>query len=296
MVYRSVSFIALCLLPQIAAAQGAITINLRQPPPNLLRLSDLWEVTITNAGSPIQVTLAASVRDGTGATVLTSSTSPFTLSVGAKVITAANAGELSPLQTQFLQSRVRDALRATSQFPTGDYTVCTTVRSAVPGRLIDLASDCIDIGVQQFSGAILVSPPEGGTVQEPLPVFVWAWPGLQGRESAISFALKIVEVLGRQSLDAAMQRNRAWYEQERISATSMQYPVAARSLEVGHHYAWKVTAFSYTTPVGESEVWDFVYQPPAAPPQALPLIITKNEKGLHVLEELLKSCSDEPAK
>jgi hypothetical protein len=245
-------------------AQDAASIHLRQAPPNQLRFSDLWEVDLINpTRAPITVHLVATVTaQGSTGLVLTATSAPITLLPGMKVITAATANELSPVQTQYRVSRYRDAITGTGEFPAGEYTVCVSVNSPSSVRAPVLATDCVQQHVENPAALVLLTPVNEDSVQEPYPVFTWTWGGVGRRDLRMHYRLRIVEILGRQSAQAAMQRNLAWFEADNLNATVLQYPPSARALQAGHRYAWMASVMSFNVPAGESEVREFIYAPP----------------------------------
>lgn len=95
--------------------------------------------------------------------------------------------------------------------------------------------------VEITSPPVLGSPAEVETIpQQQAPTFNWLPP--TPAPGDVNYSLKIVEVLGSQSSDEAMQRNLSWFEKGDISATSFTYPTAAKRLEPGNKYAWSVEA------------------------------------------------------
>lgn len=279
----------------LAYCQTVVSLHLRQPPPHQLRLTDLWEVDILNPGAPIaNVQLVAVLRNGANAIVLTAATSPFTLPTGVKVVTAATSASLGPVQLQYTSPGYRDIVIRTSQFPAGAYTLCVTARTAVATRVADLATDCIDQSVAPEIPPMLIVPADESTVTEPYPVFTWTWGGASQPDTRITYTMRLVEILGKQSTDAALQGNLAWFEQDGLRSTILQYPPAARPLQAGQRYAWMVTAFTYDQPAGRSEVWEFTYQPPVTKPYSMVTAAPQTEVHLDVLQELLKSCSGTP--
>jgi hypothetical protein len=280
-------------------AQEAASIHLRQPPPDQLRYSDLWEVDLINpTRAPVTVQLVATVTaaSGSGGTLFTASTAFFTLSPGMKVITAANANELAPVQTRFTVGRIRDAVTGTGEFPPGDYMLCVSVNTAPSSvRSPVLASDCVQQHVENALSPILLMPVNEASVQEPFPVFTWTWGGAGRQNLRMQYRLRMVEILGRQSAQAAMQRNLAWFEAEGLTASVLSYPPSARALQPGRRYAWMVTVFTFNIPSGKSEVWEFTYAPPKPMMSVQTATVDKPVlPPIDVLEELLRSCSGTP--
>jgi len=90
-------------------------------------------------------------------------------------------------------------------------------------------------------------------------VFTWLPPVPVPRGYSVTYKIKIAEIIGMQSAYDAMQSNPLFYSQNNISATSYQYPIAARSFTAGMKYSWQVQAFVNGTLLSESEVWSFRY-------------------------------------
>jgi hypothetical protein len=278
-------------------AQETATIRLRQPPPNQLRYSDLWEVDLLNpTRTTFTVRLVTTVRvNNNDGIVLTATSSTFSLPPGMRSITAATANQLSPVQTQYRVSRYRDAVTRTGEFPSGDYQICVTVNTNSVAANPVIESDCVDQHVESSVSPILLTPVNEATLEEPLPVFTWTWGGAGRPDVRMSYRMRIVEILGRQPAQAAMQRNLAWFEAENLRASVLQYPPGARALQAGHRYAWMVVVYTFNQVAGESEVWEFTYQPPKP---SVPMSAKLNEKPvgvpIDVLQELLRSCSETP--
>lgn len=296
---RRFAALLLLLLPVLAVemlhAQGPFSLHLRQPPPGQLRYSDIWEVDILNAGrSPLDVQLVAVVRMRTGQLLLTATSRLFTLPPGMKVISAAGSKELGPIQTQYAGGGFRDAVVRTSAFPAGDYQVCMTLRTSSVTNSGDLATDCIDQTVEADVPPVLITPVNEAVVEEPFPIFTWAWGGAGRPDTRISYKITMVEILGRQSPQAAMQRNLAWFEQENLRSALFQYPPPARALVAGRRYAWMVTAFSGGLPAGKSEVWEFIWHPPDLKPRVHVAVVPKPVMTIDIIQELLRSCSETP--
>ncbi len=278
-------------------AQEPVTVRLRQPPPNQLRYSDLWEVDLLNpTRTTFSVRLVSTVTvNGNDGLVLTATSSVFSLPPGMKSFTAATANQLSPVQTQYRIIRYRDAVTRTGEFPSGDYTICVAVTpvSAATGGV--LATDCVDQRVENTIAPILLTPVNESVLEEPLPVFTWTWGGAGRPDIRMGYRLRIVEMLGRQPAQAAMQRNLAWFEAENLRTSVFQYPPHARPLQTGHRYAWMVVVYLFDQVAGQSEVWEFTYQPPKpAVPLSAKLVEKPPGVQIDVLQELLRSCSETP--
>jgi hypothetical protein len=278
------------------SAQSSVTVILRPPPPNQLKVADLWEITLINTGrGTLNVSLRGTVTEQKDGLIATATSSTFSLPPGTKVFTAKNISQLSPVNTSFKNSKYEDILNAIGSAPSGTYDICIEVRAAGLDAGI-LASNCVNSHtVESTSQPLLLSPQDAADVEVGRPILSWAMPTPVRAGVSVSYSIRIVQLLGKQSPTAAMQANPAWMELSNMTTTTIQYPPGARPLIAGNLYAWKVSAFMRGALLGESEVWRFGYSPSALaleiPERARPG--KKKNLTVNVLEELLQSCSDE---
>jgi hypothetical protein len=289
-------FLLLVLCVLSLSAQSAVTVILRQPPPNQLKVADLWEITLVNTGkTTLNVYLRGTVTEEKDGLVATATSSTLSLPPGTKLFTAKNIGQLSPVNTNFKNSKYEDILNAIGSAPSGTYDICIEVHSSGLDAGI-LASNCVySHTVASTSQPLLLSPQDAADVEEARPMFTWAMPTPLRARASVNYSIRIVQLLGRQSPTAAMQVNPAWVELSNVTTPTIQFPPGARPLIVGNTYAWKVSAFMRGALLGESEVWQFKYSPSALTVEAPPSVKSVKKKNLtiNVLEELLQSCSDE---
>jgi hypothetical protein len=148
--------------------------------------------------------------------------------------------------------------------------------------------------VESTSQPLLLSPQDAGNVEDVRPIFTWAMPMPSRAGGGVSYSIRIVQLLGRQSPVGAMQANPAWLELSDVKTTTILYPPGARPLIAGAEYAWKVSAFVRGALLGESEVWRFGYSPTALAIEAPPMSSAKKKNlTINVLSELLQGCNDE---
>jgi hypothetical protein len=295
-----VGLVLLALCAQITTGQQ-VTLNLRQPPPGQFALTDLWQLTVvyisaTGAAQPITVRMVGTVRTVDqrqgGGLIVTATTSTFTLTPGPRVFTPQSINAAAPIQVQWTNQKIRDAVSATGHFPTGQYSACVEIQLVSGNGFRSLTTDCINVTVELTSPPMLVSPPTGTSVELKYPIFTWTPPVPLSPRTRVQYTLKIVELLGRQTAGAAMQTNPAWLEQPAVGGTTIQYPPSARELKAGQRYAWMVFASTDGLPLGRSEVWEFTYQPAGLAGMPTPPGQVKPKESLDVLEELLRSCRE----
>lgn len=288
------ALLVLCVV--LLSAQGTVTVILREPPPNQLRVADLWEITLINLGRiAINVSLRGTVTEEKDGLIATATSSTFALRPGTKVFTAKNISELSPVNTNVKNTRYEDILNTIGSAPSGTYDICIEVRSSGPEAAI-IATSCVNSHtVESTSQPLLLSPQDAADVAEERPMLTWAMPMPLRAGAAVTYSIRIVQLLGRQSPAAAMQANPAWVELSDVKTTTILYPPGARPLIAGNMYAWKVSAFMRGALLGESEVWRFAYSPSALAIEVPPPASSAKKKNqtLNVLVELLQSCNDE---
>jgi hypothetical protein len=277
-------------------AQSAVTVVLRPPPPNQLKVADLWEITLINSGrTTLNVFLRGTVTEEKDGLIATATSSTFSLPTGTKLFTAKNISQLSPVNTTFKNPKYEDILNAIGSAPSGTYDICIEVHAAGLDAGI-LASNCVNSHtVESTSQPLLLSPQDAADVEESRPMFTWAMPTPLRARANVTYSIRIVQLLGKQSPTAAIQANPAWVELNNITTTTIQFPPGARGLIAGNIYAWKVSAFMRGALLGESEVWRFGYSPSALTTEAPLSTRSAKKKNLtiNVLEELLQSCNDE---
>lgn len=224
-------------LSQSAFAQYRLVVKLTQPPPNQLRATDIWRLNIFNpAKSPLEVTLHGILEESNSGIVVEGYSNIIRLSPGSKTITYddVKSGSVS-----FKAGKWRDAFLNTGNAPSGDYTICISVKNR-SGE--EIGTDCINQKIEISSPPSLVSPADGETVAgEIQPVFTWL-PPMPNPPGQISYKIKIVEIIGVQSPKEAVQRNPALFEQSGIRTTMLQYPVSAKRMEANKNYGWNVQA------------------------------------------------------
>lgn len=246
-----------------AQSPEMVSVRLSQPPPNQLRVADLWKVQLTNtSGRPVKVYLhgtaeESSIPDGI---IADATTKVFEIPVGTTVVTGA---QVQPIKVDQYNPKYRDALLRTGTVPTGDYQICCEVISAESDQI--LGKDCKFTTVNRLSQPILIAPPDESEVPGGYPVFTWMSSVPPGPSQRILYQLRIHEIFATQTPQDATQRNPAFLDIRDLTRTIYQYPVSARRFTVGQKYAWLISAYeqsgSSIINLGVSEVWTFVYRP-----------------------------------
>jgi hypothetical protein len=244
-------FLLIILFVSSAYSQNQVIVRLTQPPPNKLGIAELWSLELVNTtGREIRAYAVGTVSEARDGLILEATSKLFTIKPGRNVYTYR---DFPNADVRYHNSRYRDIILRTGNAPSGDYTICISIRSETGD---ELGSDCIHQRVEIVSPPTPVFPADGDTLyEEQSPTFTWTPPTPVPQE--VTYHLRIVEILGDQPPLEAMRQNPAWFEQKDIRTTSLQYPAQARKLESGKKYAWRVSALIAGESV-ESEVFHFV--------------------------------------
>lgn len=247
----------------VVAQPVFVDVRLTQPPPNQLKVADLWKIELNNrARRTVRIFLRGtaeelSVPDGI---IADAHSAEFDVPPGPFRITAAG---ISPIDVDDSNPRYRDALLSTGNVPTGEYQICVYAIDAETQQVV--GQDCKFVTVNRMSVPILISPPDESEVPDRYPVFTWMASVPPGPGQIIKYELKIAEIFGTQTPADAIARNPAWFQQRNLTRTILNYPVSSRSFVKGQRYAWMVAAYeergTVVVPLGESEIWWFTWNP-----------------------------------
>jgi hypothetical protein len=141
-----------------------------------------------------------------------------------------------------------------------------------------------------------VYPTNGDTIQALFPVFSWtaAYPLTAGKGTG--YRVRLVEVLGNQTPEAAIQANPDWFSQADIAQNVLAYPVSAPTLRQNKHYAWQVSVqVAQSLNSGEqvaerlrtvhSEVYDFVLRDNMSDEACVPFLFEKLDERFYVFTD-----------
>jgi hypothetical protein len=256
-----VSIATMLLVPAIVLAQGNVTVTLLRPPPNQLRVADLWKVDLNNmTDRTFTVYLHGTAEEQSDGLIVDARSHEFRLLPRQKVRLTGTM--LEPITVDEWHEGYKDVIFRSGQVPTGSYRVCVEVLLAENDSL--LGTDCYDQEIEQLSPPILIFPIDESTVVDKYPTFNWLPPTPARQDDRLTYQLRIVEVLGRQTGFDAMESNPAFFDLRDITSNSLRFPIGARGFIVGNTYAWQIRAYMPTRtgerrPIVESEIWTFTY-------------------------------------
>jgi hypothetical protein len=255
---KIILLLILFFISGLCAAQDQVQVTLSQPPPNQLRVTDLWRAILINTSkTTLHVTLSGTLQVKGEGIVADGSSRLLSLPPGTKMITY---DDVKTGNMNFKQGTWSEAFNRTGIAPAGDYTICITVK-AEDGR--EIGSSCIDQIIETITpvnvdlapemvNLQLMTPADGSTLLLNQPVlFSWMLQSVKaGRD--VTYKIKVVEIYNKQSPIAAILGNPALFEKSDIKTTILQYPISAKKLEIGKKYAWTVRVMS----VGDQSVDD----------------------------------------
>jgi hypothetical protein len=233
-----------------------VSIFLQQPPPNQLLIEDLWKLRVVNSSlNPYKVYLTATVTEATLGQVLSGSSKNFNVPTGIKFITQADLGSVN---VQYSNGNIKNIIEKTGSVPVGYYEICVNLINADGSETV-LASTCITQEVNNYTIPVLISPDDKAKISAELPVFNWLPPTPVRVNQRLTYTLKIVEILPRQSATDAMRSNPDWFIKSNINVPIYQFDFSSREFTAGNHYAWKVLAYVDGVFVNESIIREFIY-------------------------------------
>lgn len=248
-------FTLFAILPmRILSQAGTVIIQPFNPLPNQLRLSDLWNFSITNVSSQQQaITFRAVVRKGEN-TVLIATSSKFNLKTGSLVM---QGKLLEPVTIQSVSESIEKSINRLSTFPDGNYNICISAVDSESGEVI--TEQCYDHQVQTALPPILLGPYDESDVVDDHIVWTWFMQSSLSNGESISCDLTVVEWLDGQSPEEALRLNPPVLVRNGLRESAWQTNFATRSFQDGKKYAWRIIAKSGDEVVGESEIWKFTY-------------------------------------
>ncbi len=238
-------------------AQAQFSLRIQPPPPNQLQIEDLWKVNVTNnSGEPRLVYFRGEITETRKGPLFRANSNEFEIPPGTKRITARDVRDV---RDEWYADENKEFIIRKGSVPAGSYRVCLYLIDASTGR--ELTHQCIDVLVRLAAPPRLISPKAGRGLKVKSPVFTWTRPAPLPAGERVLYKFKIVEIYKGQTKEEAIRSNPPWYEENRITRMSFQYPLRARKLDPDKQYAWQVQAFDeYGFPLGEnrgmSEVWE----------------------------------------
>ncbi|NOS85370.1 MAG: hypothetical protein HOP31_09540, partial [Ignavibacteria bacterium] len=234
-----------CTVFSLHAQSDKIRIILKQPPPNLMGVGNMWDLTLDNtSGGDLKIYLLGTATEDKDGLIIEGKSKVFTIKPGK---TSYKYSDFSGAEIKYNNGRYKEIILRTGNAPEGNYTICVSAFNE-SGEVIG-SENCITQPVQQTGSISLISPSDGEEV-DPVQPIVFSWTPLPKAEV---YTLKIVEIKGEQSPDVAMKQNRAILEVNDIKTTTHHVaPSQVKVIMMGMKCAWQVSSGDV-----QSEVWSF---------------------------------------
>jgi hypothetical protein len=232
--WRSLFAVVVLVLMPVAMLMATPRVVLMKPPPGQYNIEQLWNVTVYNAeGRTDTVWLEGTITEAAKGQVFWAKTNRFQLPPKTKVMRYVDILRIGIAQDSYAPGYKEFAIRS-GGLPPGDYTFTVWL-------MPDFGSSPVEFTVRPMGPPRLIQPRDGDTVKVKYPQFVWT-PPMPRPSGALSYELKLAEVLTSQTPEEALRANPPWFEQKDIRATSLTYSASARALPDTGSYAWQVTA------------------------------------------------------
>jgi len=245
------------------------------PPPNF-SFNDLWHFNIFNSDSANTVQYYVSLRifDGSDILKVKSNTSVISIGPGSNYYNLGNISLLQPFTTSYYDASIlQQTISSGGLFPPGTYhLVYTLYGKFADGSFTPLTEDASEAVVEAMWPPMLLSPPDGDTIDTQYPLLTWTPAFSSAYVGQISYTLNLVELFPGQNVYQAIQANPLYFTQNNIPITILPYPPGAQLLDTSKTYAWQVHADAMGAPMGSSEVWTFTFGKHSIP---VPEIVNK---------------------
>ena len=213
-----------------------VQIILHSPPPNMLGVGDMWNLTLENTTkSDLKIYVTGTATEEKDGLIIEGKSKVFTIKPGR---TNYTYNDFSGAEVKYNNGKYKEIILRTGNAPEGSYTICVTAFEE-SGEIAGM-ENCIMQTVQQLGSISLISPEDGAEINPDQPL-IFSWTPLQG---AKDYSLKIVELKGDQSPDLAMKNNLSFLEIKNLQTNSYLYPVSEKKFEKGKQYAWQVKSLN----------------------------------------------------
>ena len=216
-------------------------------------VDDIWNVTLTNSSSPVDVYLLGTIENSDSKLLVRSETSDFKLSPGTKRV---NANSVGPVVDKYSNKIFKD-INGKRFLLNGIYNISISVLSSESNKV--LCTSSYEYEVLNIYQLGLISPLNGVTVRDRFSVFNWHPPAIEFADKKITYELIIVEINEEQSPREAILSNSFIIKKNNIGSVLFEYPISEIGLQNDKRYAWMVKALLDDNIFSESEIWEFEY-------------------------------------
>ncbi|MBN8571077.1 MAG: hypothetical protein J0M18_15735, partial [Ignavibacteria bacterium] len=231
----------LLIISDCCFSQGHnIEIKYSRPPLNQLNANNLWDFTLINTSpEDLEFFLYGTLTEKKAGPIANGTTVSIKLKKGeVKKFKISDLSQTPEINYVHSDPRYKEALIRAGNLPDGEYEICVTAKRT--GTNEELGKDCMEqvLTAESDASLNLISPENNIKInaEEPL-VFSWVLIGTQSK----GYKIKIVEILGDESPENAMLKNKAFFEKEEIKLNSLRLPSNVK-IEPNKKYAWQVSS------------------------------------------------------
>jgi hypothetical protein len=218
-------------------ADDKIKIKIKQPPPNMLGVGDLWNLELTNTTkSDLKIYLTGTATEEKDGLIIEGKSKVFSIKPGRNTY---KYNDFSGAEVKYNNGKYKEIILRTGNAPVGSYTMCVTAfdeSGTEVGR-----ENCIMQTIQQLGSITLIAPEDNIELDpDTLPGLMFSWTPLP---KGGPYSLRIVELKGDQSPEVALKQNRTLLEVNDIKTTSHQVaPSQVKVIMMGMKCAWQVSS------------------------------------------------------
>lgn len=215
--------------------------------------SSLSQITISNGSGSGQVRIEGKLTNSANEVLLTTVSETIALSEGVSVFGPHN---LKFSQFNYSGGPQGEYIKNMQRLPSGAYNYCVQV---IPISGIEETDEyCQSVDASMDEQLFLVNPYDEEVINTSTPILIWSHTEpFNLLAPGEFFRLKLVEVYNDQEGAEAMIVNTPIYYQNYVEKHQVQYPLDAKKLESGRHYAWQVEKVSNGNIIACTEVWEF---------------------------------------
>ncbi len=218
--------------------------------------TDLWGVTISSNVTPIDIELSLVISNKNNGTIYSAYSDKIILT---QAITSLRFDNIKVIKSNFAQSQYGNYYKETGYLPSGTYEYCIQVIQSQNKEVLTDACDKIE--AIQVTPLLLSLPDNGANIQQLTPVLSWIPVTLPNAQLKVYYEIKLCEIIGKQTRQDAIIRNRAMLAKSRITENFLLYANDMMPLVYGKKYAWQVIASDqFSNVLAKSEVWEFTPQ------------------------------------
>jgi len=217
-------------------ADDKIKIKIKQPPPNMLGVGDMWNLTLENTTkSDLKIYLTGTATEEKDGLIIEGKSKVFTIKPGRSTY---KYNDFSGAEVKYNNGKYKEIILRTGNAPEGSYTICVTAfdesGNEVGRENCIMQSVIIGIPTEIF----LLHPCDLMRIDcnEPL---IFTWTPMPKPEK---YTFRLYETGKEDEVvdDEYIFRKKAIFEENDISGASFKLPTSIK-LEEGKRYAWSIS-------------------------------------------------------